>query len=92
MTQIAEAIDYAVWQRDATQRWIERSGPQYTQMEIKIVLVKKDRIVAKFMGDAFSPIREHMSLASWLMCREARPGDTLTLLIRCDSLAMGDLR
>lgn len=92
MSQIAEAVDYAVWQRDATQRWIERSGPQYTQMELKIVSLKKDRIVAKFEGDAFNPIREHMSLASWLMCQEAAPGDTLTLLIRCDNLAMGDLQ
>lgn len=68
-------------------RWLENSGPLYTDMDCIFVSASPEMIIVTYEGDDVSWHRRWISYASWLMCQGLAAGTPICLKVRCDDYA-----
>lgn len=71
-----------------TKRWIEQSGPDYTEMTFRLIDRDKDSVTLDWDDDGPSKYSARlMSYASWQLARQAPLGTMIDLKIRLDDVA-----
>ncbi len=80
----------ARWQMEDTQRWLEKSGPLFADVEVACHKHYDDMTLVLFDDrENYEPLRpEAISIASWIYLRAAAPGAFVTLKLRIDDVAV----
>ncbi len=85
-----QGAEYQRWRVAQTKRFLEISGPDYIDTEVT-VRRHGDKSTWIMIGrETMKLNRSKVSYASWFMLRQAAPGDTVSIKIRCDEVAAGN--
>ncbi len=77
-----------IWRADAIERWLEKSGPLYVTMPVKVISHQTDTTEIEWEdGERSFLDRWRLAYASWFYLRAAEIGSEPEIKIRVDEVS-----